>query len=156
MVERIGNPNRRRSIITVVGIVLLVLVGLFLVFGLNISGSTKPIKDIADKFDPGSGWQFEDEDVRPPRFFCLDGGSCPQLYHRWTSTQFNSVELFNRVEAAGWNYSKRDGCESLAPNSKKDSILCWVDAHNDKYVMDLWVENRENNTVELTLYIKPK
>lgn len=156
MVEQLGDPNKkRRNIIIALG-AFLVLLGLFLIFGFNIAGSTRPIKEVADKFNPGSTWKFESESVRPPRFFCLDGGSCPQLYRHWTSPYFNLSELESSIRDTGWNYKSDTSCSITDTPRKEEDSICWIDAYNEKYSMDLYVVAKENNTVELTLYIMPQ
>lgn len=61
------------------GIVLLAVA--FAVIGFW-PGSTKDIEAVANKFQPGDGWELESERISPPMFICLQA-DCGEVYKVW-------------------------------------------------------------------------
>lgn len=91
------SPAERRKwkiwsaiIIGIFGIVIWSIANFFYV------GSPKEIISVANKFQPGPGWQLKQEHVEPPRGYCGDV-DCPYVSRRWTLSQEVNREQFEKI-----------------------------------------------------------
>lgn len=60
-------------------------------------GSTKPIRKVADRFQPSSDWTLASERVTPPQIFCIGDNPCPSLYRKWDIPQIVSKQELQRI-----------------------------------------------------------
>lgn len=135
-------------------VILAVLIAIFLN---NVSGSTKPIKEVADQFQPPTSWKLDYERVTPPRFMCLDGGSCPEIARAWRLESTSFKELRDILKQTSWTYEFDDECKAMDIRLKDPSIEfpCSVDASTKDYYAQLYIEH-PSDKLTATIFIRPR
>jgi len=112
-------------------VLVLVIIGLPIL--LVMPGSTKPIREVADRFQPPSSWELVRENIEPPRLFCL-GVDCNELSREWRiSEPITLTELHEIVQPTGWSYEHSGDCETLGVSEKDDGreFLCTITFHGE-------------------------
>lgn len=123
--------------IIIVAIASLAIAFVIYVLTINISGSTKPIREVADKFQPPSDWQLIQEEIVPPRIVCWDsysGKVCPEISRSWEFKSFNLTQIQKLLDATGWSYRLEGRCSETAMDIKDNAeLLCFSHTINGSY-----------------------
>lgn len=106
-------PNAPKSPVKFWGIVLGIPMTfiVIIIFMFIYQGSTRPILDVANKFNPGVGWKLESERVEPPRIVCLNSVSCPSVHRVWvTENNIEKIDMVSYLKEAGWSQDVKGDC----------------------------------------------
>ena len=152
--------TRRRLIIwgAILGLLILGSTALTIFFA-NFY-STKDIEATASQFKPPADWQIIDKEVRSRKLLCLDGGSCPQLSTRWTtSTPISMNTLIPLLDQTGWTYQLSGVICGPDYNKIPDRIsYCVIDGDSGQYFVRLTIKTDDVilEKTHITLSIWPK
>lgn len=129
------------------GILILLFFLISLVVG--YSGSTEPIKRVADQLKVDENWRIDTDIVRPPRLICIDDSACPSVHRSWgTETPLTKSEFQTLIQRSGWDLVLEDDCRSFP----SDVSSCWANGVIDDFRVVLVTSI--DNSGELSLFIK--
>jgi hypothetical protein len=139
--------HKKLFIILAVCATAITLVGVLLN---NVSGSTKPIRAVADQFHAPASWKLVEEHVEPPRFVCFDV-RCPSVHRSWATPSIpNSQELEQILANSGFNFRTDKPC-AKEPHESGSVYICGAEGDIQKYTVsfNVWVytDAKEQNRV---------
>lgn len=151
--------SKKKKWIIISTITLISLAAIFYYLFISVSGSSKPIEAVANEFEPGSQWTLIENEIIPPKFFCMDtynGNSCPQVSRRWQiDSQISPSDFKSILQNTTWEYSFPPECEELKIINEKNDYKCSFNSRAGKYEARIYFSiNPINKLMELSLYIK--
>jgi len=145
--------HKKLFIILAICTFVIALVGVLLN---NVSGSTKPIRAVADQFHAPASWKLTQDDVEPPRFICLNDTACPRVSRSWEVDTLSSQELVSLLTKTEWNYEVEGDCKNFKvfDDENLQNDICFVYATYHAHEIQLVIDRNAENKASVSLFVQ--
>lgn len=127
----------KRWIKITVPVVIVLAAGFFFLF--IYQGSSKPIEDVADQFQPDKSWQLVDNRVVPPTFTCLEA-NCPSVHRSWKIGKNLTKDEFQRLlDDSGWDFAIEGTCVAESRVTGTPGTVCSAHGERNGYQIEVEV-----------------